>query len=175
MESRGEPGGMVASATTTTTRLPAFGHRPFSGHYRAKLEANGRLALPAAFRHAFDEELVVRSGGTRCLFLMTPRAFQLVVDALGATDPDLMLDARKRQLLYMGSPTISVDRQSRVVLPQELRDKTGLFGEGEIVVSGAIERLEIWPAARWDAEQAPLVDDVDRMFETFGGLSTDPA
>ena len=46
---------------------------------------------------------------------------------------------------------------------------------GEVVVAGAIERVEIWPAFRYDAQQAPLVDDVDRMFDTFGGLPTDPA
>jgi DNA-binding transcriptional regulator/RsmH inhibitor MraZ len=106
---------------------------------------------------------------------MTPRAFELVVDALKANDPDMMLDNRKRQLLFMGSPRISVDRQSRVVLPPELRAKVGIDADSEVVVAGAIERLEIWPAARYDAQQAPLVDDVDRMFETFGGLSTDPA
>ncbi|MCU1370019.1 MAG: cell division protein MraZ [Ilumatobacteraceae bacterium] len=176
MANRGEveiDGG--TAGTGTAARLPAFGHHPFSGSARTRVEANGRLALPATFKGAFTEHAIVRSGGTQCLFLMTPRAFELVVDALKANDPDMMLDNRKRQLLFMGSPRISVDRQSRVVLPPELRAKVGIEADSEIVIAGAIERLEIWPAARYDAQQAPLVDDVDRMFETFGGLSTDPA
>ena len=37
----------------------------------------------------------------------------------------------------MGSPRISVDRQSRVVLPPELRTKVGIDGEMELVVAGA--------------------------------------
>lgn len=167
---QGEEAGVDLAA-----RLPAFGHHPFSGSYRTRLEANGRLSLPAAFKAAFTDAAIVRSAGTQCLLVMTPRAFELVVDELKATDPDLMLDSRKRQLLFIGSPRISVDRQSRVVLPPELRDKVGIPGDSELVVAGAIERLEIWPAARYDAVQAPLVDDVDRMFDTFGGLSTDPA
>jgi len=164
-----------AAGTVTEPRLPAFGHHPFSGAARTRVEANGRLALPATFKTAFADAAIVRSGGAQCLFLMTPRAFELVVDALKANDPDMMLDNRKRQLLFMGSPRISVDRQGRVVLPPELRTKVGIDPDSEVVVAGAIERLEIWPAARYDAQQAPLVDDVDRMFETFGGLSTDPA
>jgi MraZ protein len=163
------------AGTATAARLPAFGHHPFSGTARTRVEANGRLALPATFKNAFTEHAIVRSGGAQCLFVMTPRAFELVVDALKANDPDMMLDNRKRQLLFMGSPRIAVDKQSRVVLPPELREKVGIEPDSEIVVAGAIERLEIWPAARYDAQQAPLVDDVDRMFETFGGLSTDPA
>jgi MraZ protein len=163
-----------AAGTVSAARLPAFGHHPFSGHYRTRIEASGRLALPAAFKGAFTDAAIVRSSGTQSLMLMTPRAFELVVDALKANDPEMMLDNRKRQLLFMGSPRISVDRQSRVVLPPELRAKVGIDGEAELVVAGAIERLEIWPAARYDAVQAPMVDDVDRMFDTFGGLSTDP-
>jgi MraZ protein len=164
-----------AATVVTGARLPAFGHHPFSGHYRTRIEASGRLALPAAFKGAFADAAIVRSSGRTSLMLMTPRAFELVVDALKASDPEMMLDSRKRQLLFMGSPRISVDRQSRVVLPPELRSKVGIEGEMELVVAGAIERLEIWPAARYDAEQAPMVDDVDRMFDTFGGLPTDPA
>ena len=176
MESRGEAEvEQGAAGTATTTRLPAFGHHPFSGTSRTRIEASGRLALPATFKVAFSDAAIVRSAGTQCLLLMTPRAFELVVDSLKATDPDMMLDSRKRQLLFMGSPRISVDRQSRLVIPPEMRAKIGIEADAEIVVAGAIERLEIWPAARYDAQQAPLVEDMDRMFDTFGGLSTDPA
>ena len=176
MVSEGDTGVAVGAAgTATSTRLPAFGHHPFSGTARTRVEANGRLALPATFKTAFVDAAIVRSGGTQCLYLMTPRAFDLVVDAIVASDPDVMLDSRKRQQLYIGSPRIAVDKQSRVVLPPELRAKVGIEGDSEVVVAGAIERVEIWPAFRYDAQQAPLVDDVDRMFDTFGGLPTDPA
>jgi MraZ protein len=175
MEKQGSATEAGGTATTApSVGHPAFGHAPFSGHYRTRVEGNGRLSLPAAFKHAFADAAVVRGAANGCLLVMTPRAFELVVDALRESDPDLMLDSRKRQLLFMGSPRVSVDRQSRLVLPPELRDKVGLVGEAEVVVGGAIERLEIWPASRWDADQAPGVDDVDRLFDTFGGLSTDP-
>jgi MraZ protein len=163
-----------AVQSDTAARLPAFGHHPFSGTARTRVEASGRIALPATFKHAFTDAAIIRTAGTQNLMLMTPRAFELVVDQLKANDPDVMLDPRKRQLLFIGSPRISVDRQSRLVLPPEMRAKVGIEADTELVVAGAIERLEIWPAARFDALQAPLVDDMDRMFDTFGGLSTDP-
>lgn len=175
MVSQGDAGvAAEATATSTSTRLPAFGHHPFSGMSRTRVEASGRLALPATFKHAFTDAAIVRSGGADRLFLMTPRAFELVVDALKERDPDLMLDTRKRHALFMGSPRIAVDKQSRVVLPPELREKVGIEADSEVVIAGAIERLEIWPAARFDAVQAPLVDEVDDLFDTFDGLSTDP-
>ncbi len=176
METQGEISGTVATASTVVApQLPAFGHHPFSGTYRTRLEANGRLALPAAFKGAFSDAAIVRPAGRDFLMLMTPRAFELVVDALKAADPDVMLDPRKRQRVFMSAPRISVDRQSRVVLPPELRAKVGLDGEVEVVVAGAIERLELWPASHFDDVEASRLDEVDQLFETFGGLPTDPA
>ena len=93
-----------ATGTDVGARLPAFGHLPFSGTYRTRIEANGRLALPSAFKHAFDDAAIVRSAGTQCLFLMTPRAFELVIDAMRESDPEMMLDARKRQAARTTEP-----------------------------------------------------------------------
>ena len=35
------------------------------------------------------------------------------------------------------------------------------------VLAGAVEAIEIWPARRFDDEEGPKLDDVDRLFDAL--------
>lgn len=175
MEIQGEARGLTEAGTVTTSRVPVFGHAPFSGTYRTRLEGNGRLALPSAFKGAFAEAAIVRARRTEHLMLWTPLGFESVVDALQAKQADGMLDPQTRLRIFKSAPRVSVDRQGRVVLPPELRDQVGLHGDGEVVLAGAVECIEIWPAGRFDDVEAQKLDDVDLLFDTHSGLPTGPA
>jgi DNA-binding transcriptional regulator/RsmH inhibitor MraZ len=163
------------TGTAPDIGLPAFGHAPFSGTHRTKLEANGRLVLPAAFRAPFvaagDAHVMVRRG--QLLWLMTPLAFELAVEDAAERQPPGMLDPETRARAFKGAPTATVDKQARLVIPSAHRDLLGFTGETEVVLSGAIQRLELWPAALFDEIEAPRIAiDVDLMFEGHEGLST---
>lgn len=141
----------------------AFGHQPFRGTFSLRLEANGRLALPAALRHAFSGHAVVRPYRRQFVNLWTPSGFEAVDAAVRASQP---VDPRTRRRFHHSAYDVSVDKQFRIVLPPELRERVGL-GE-ELVLAGAIETIEIWPADRWDAEAAE--EDADLFFDGFDGL-----
>ncbi len=47
---------------------------------------------------------------------------------------------------------VKPDTQGRILLPQRLREFAGL--ERDVVVIGAIDRIEIWDASRWGAVSA---------------------
>ncbi|WP_426572583.1 division/cell wall cluster transcriptional repressor MraZ [Aquihabitans sp. McL0605] len=164
-----------AAGALLEPRPPVFGHHPFSGTYRTRLEASGRLALPSAFKFAFTDAALVRAHRTEHLMLWTPRGFEAVVDAMQASQPGGLLDPKTRLRIFKSAPRISVDRQSRLVLPPELREQVGLTGEVEVVLAGAVEAIEIWPARRFDDEEGPKLDDVDLLFDTHSGLPTGPA
>ncbi|MFN8017896.1 MAG: hypothetical protein U0P45_07210 [Acidimicrobiales bacterium] len=172
---QGEAREATAAGTVAAARVPVFGHAPFSGTYRTRLEGNGRLALPAAFKGAFEDAAIVRARRTEHLMLWTPLGFESVVDALQAKQGEGMLDPQTRLRIFKSAPRISVDRQARVVLPPELRDQVGLPGDSEVVLAGAVECIEIWPAARFDEVEAQKLDDVDLLFDTHSGLPTGPA
>src|SRR3546814_3945996 len=48
-----------------------------------------------------------------------------------------------------------LDRQGRVLVPSYLREYAGLTGS-EVVVVGALNRLEIWAAARWQPYRSQI-------------------
>ena len=175
MEGQGTQGVAVQAATIASPGAPVFGHEPLAGTFRTKLEANGRLVLPSALRGPYlaagSAHLMPNKGQ---VWLFTPRAFEVTVDhviakATGVVDP------RTRPRLFMSAPKVSVDRQSRLVVPPEQRERLGLVGEVEVVLAGAIEHVELWPAEAWDRHEAERLADGEILFEGFGGLPTGPA
>jgi len=174
MEEQGGTQGVAVATTgaTTAPALPAFGHAPFSGTFRMKLPANGRVVLPATLRKAFAELGKVRPVEGRFLNLWTPLAFDLTVaTAIASAGPGLV-SPRTRKRLYASATDVSVDSQGRLVLAKELRDAVGIGADEEIVVAGAIEAIEIWSADRYDEEELPTMSDAELFLGNFGGLET---
>lgn len=173
-----DPAGGRGAGGTTSVVAPAappanvFGHESLSGWVRTRLEPSGRLTLPSLFKAVFVDRAVIASRGDR-LLLWTPQAFDLVIDDLIARQPAEVLDPQTRADLYNFAPKVTIDRQHRFVVPPELREEVDL-GE-EIVLAGGIEVLNIWPAARYDAVQAPKAGLLGLLLDGHGGLPTGTA
>lgn len=155
--------GEVASPSPTT----AFGHPAFHGTFRLKLDATGRVSLPASFKGAFATSGFVRPNRNSHLMLWTPTGFKAVADSLGGSATSGVIDPRTRKRFHMSTTEVSVDKQSRFVIPPDLRVKAGL-GDA-IVLAGSIETIEIWSAEAFEAEEATF-DDADLFFDGFEGL-----
>ncbi|CAN5848788.1 division/cell wall cluster transcriptional repressor MraZ [soil metagenome] len=150
----------------TAPTLPAYGHPPFRGTFRTKLEPSGRVALPAALRGAFGGTGVLRATRQH-LTLCTPLAFDEIVKAFQASQPGGVVAPRTRKRFHMSSTDVLIDRQHRFVIPPEFKTQVGLGDQ--IVLAGAIEAIEIWSAAAFRVEEAAF-DDVDLFFDGFEGL-----
>lgn len=161
-----------------TRRAHVFGHEPFSGTYRTKLEASGRLVLPAALRGPFATSagaghLFARR--TDLIWLFTNQGFQVMVDDVIEKQGQGLVDPGLRNAFYGAAPAVVLDRQHRFVVPPELRGPIGLEGEVDVVLVGALERVEIWPAARFDAQAPAQADMLNRLLDGHGGLPTGTA
>lgn len=174
MEDTGGLGGAAATTTeaATAASVPAFGHAAFSGTFRMKLPANGRVVLPASLRKAFADAGKIRPVDGRWLNLWTPLAFDLTVSqAIESAGPG-MVSPRTRKRLYASATDVTIDSQGRFVLSKELREAVGIGAEGDIVLAGAVEAIEIWDAARYAEEEEPTLSDADLFLGNFGGLPT---
>ena len=140
-----------------------------AGHVAARLEPTGRLAVPAVYRYAFGGQARLRAYRRDYLMLWTEQAFDQVATTM-ATKGGL-IDPQARKNLYRATQSVTVDRQGRIVIPQDLRERVGLTEQ--VVVVGAIESLEIYSAEAF--ERLTALDDADLFFDTFDGLPTDPA
>lgn len=141
----------------------------FLGTYTPKLDDKGRFVLPAKFRERLAEGLVITRQKDRCLAIWTTQDFISEISAV-ATGPSTDREIRDYQrMVASGASDELPDAQGRITISPSLRTYAGL--EKEIVVIGALNRLEIWDAgiwARYENEREHAFADLD------GGESEDP-
>ena len=140
----------------------------FLGRYAHSLDAKGRLAIPARFREALAEGLVLTRGIDRCLALYPMAAWRPLaerVSALPITDPD----ARNfRRMVFAEAIDLELDGQGRILVPPELRRYAGL--EREAYVVGVHDAIEIWSPERWEAVDALMDHDGAAIAQRLASL-----
>ncbi len=126
---------------------------PFVGRFEHSLDPKGRIVLPASFRSHFETAGFLTKSSEGCLALVTPGRFHAIASEMVqlATDGGSSRRAAKRAF-GASAARISVDKQGRFAIPEELRLFAGL--ERDCVVVGAIDAVELWDASRWGSINA---------------------
>lgn len=135
------------------------------GTYRHRIDAKGRLPIPAAFRPALaeaeGESVVVVTLLDQCLAIYPPgewRRLEAQLAALPAFNKQVKALTR---LLTSRAADCEIDVQGRILLPAALREAAGLARDA--VVVGVLNRCEVWSPDGWDGflrESERLLDDV---------------
>jgi MraZ protein len=133
--------------------------RVFLGEYEHAIDDKGRLAVPARFRDQLSEGVIVTRGFDNCL-IGFPREFWDRLAQRVSALPFGQAGARDLQRrLFSAAADVPLDRQGRILIPQNLRDFGGL-GE-QVVISGMNEYFEIWSAERWQETLTRMDSDPD--------------
>lgn len=120
----------------------------FLGTYVPRLDAKGRLALPAKFRADLDAGLVITKGQERCLFVFPLPEFARITEAL-RTAPVTARAVRDYSRVFFASASQETpDAQGRITVPPALREYAGLTRDCAVI--GANTRVEIWDSGAWD-------------------------
>lgn len=120
----------------------------FLGTYTPRLDAKGRLILPAKFRSQFAEGLVLTRGQEHCLYVFSVQEFERIHEQMREASMSSK-QARDYVRVFLSGATDEVpDKQGRVMIPTMLREYAGL--EQDLAVIGAGTRVEIWSATAWD-------------------------
>ncbi len=125
----------------------------FLGTYTPKMDEKGRIFLPAKFRDELADGLVITRHQERCLAIYPTATFVAMTQQV-AQAPSTIKQVRDFQrMLAAGASDEVPDKQGRLTIPPMLREYAGL--SKDIVVIGAINRVEIWDAQAWqDYEDA---------------------
>jgi MraZ protein len=119
----------------------------FTGEYRHAVDDKGRIAVPSRFRAQLAGNVVVAWWLDACLAIFPMAAWEVLaakVASLPMTDPSARLLQRR---LFSGAFETELDRQGRVLVPQNLRELGGLGVE--VLVLGSQDHAEIWAPDRW--------------------------
>lgn len=120
----------------------------FFGTHHPRLDDKGRLTMPARFREALGEGLVMTKGQDRCLYVFPQADFARTTERLAAAP---VTDKRTRDFLrvfYSGATDEVPDRQGRVTIPPALRHYASLSRDCTVI--GANTRIEVWDTAAWE-------------------------
>lgn len=124
----------------------------FSGEYECKVDAKGRMVLPARIKSNLPEinttELVVKRGFEPCLVLYPMVEWKKVFSKVAGLN-EFNKEYRNFQRNFLrGSTEVDLDGSGRLLIPKPMMRYAGI--EKEVVVVGMGNRVEVWNPERYD-------------------------
>jgi len=141
-----------------------------NGEFECKLDAKGRMLLPALLKRQLPnverEGFVVNRGFEKHLVLYTRSEWDKITKKLAKLN---RYKAKNRQFIRSftrGSTEINLDNSGRILLPKSLMEYAGL--DSEVVLLCQLNQIEIWSKEAyqelWDNDQdddfASLAEEV---------------
>jgi MraZ protein len=125
----------------------------FRGTFEHALDAKHRLTIPAKFRGALANGVVlapsheVEPGAPRTVAVWTPDAYdEFTSSSLAGLNPFTPKARELKRFFFNASFDTELDSANRVMIPTPLLEYAGL--QKEVVVTGSGECLEVWDRTR---------------------------
>ena len=141
----------------------------FAGEYRCRLDEKGRFPIPQPLREQLEGEVRERAaiflkGQEKCLWMYGVGAWRKILEK---TKERLDEDQSRLFMHFVVSEAVEseVDRAGRILIPKKLREYAGL--EGEIVVLGLYDRIEVWAAQEWEVYLARMEEKYETALSKF--------
>ena len=125
----------------------------FFGRYEHTLDGKGRVILPAKFRASFAVGGYLTEHLDGCLALWTPTEFEIQGEQMQQRATQSRRDRNLARMWASASQEVDFDRQGRMAIPAHLRQYAEL--QGDVLVLGANDRVELWAPARWEQIVGP--------------------
>ena len=144
------------------------------GHFNCKLDAKGRLMLPAEFREQMGEQaeegFVLRPSlfdDSTCLDLFTRKDWDSQQEKLRAAIKLYDEEGIKTlRFLNEGVRFVKLDASGRLQIPKELMEKGGLLKE--VVVEALANKMEIWDKDRYQESVSAI--DKKKILELLNSI-----
>jgi MraZ protein len=140
----------------------------FSGEFRHALDVKNRVTVPSRWRSSeADEFFLIADRSGSFVRAMPPKQFRAVGEAL-ASNPAITPKDRAVFLrhFYSRSQQVVLDKQGRLIVPEDLGKLLGL--EGEVVLVGTHETFELWNPTAWAQTQSMEAATFDRVADLLG-------
>jgi MraZ protein len=137
---------------------------PFRGTFDHTLDAKNRLTVPARYRAALAEGVVIARplDLKPCVTVWRPEQYdEYTRRALSELPPLSPRLTELERFFYGSSHDSELDAAGRIMLPAKLRADAGI--DREVVVVGVGGHLELWDKRAWDGHQQALIEGVQEV------------
>jgi len=141
----------------------------FRGNFDHTLDAKNRLTVPARYRAALADGVVmaIPVDLEPCVGVWRPEEYEHYTERALAGMPPLSGALQRLERFFFGdSADTELDAAGRVMIPANLVEHAGL--RKEVVVVGAGVRLELWDRARWQEHRPTLLGGVAEITSRVG-------
>jgi MraZ protein len=141
----------------------------FTGTFDYRLDAKGRLPIPAPFRKVLEragQKTVVATLLDNCLAIYPPPAWAELEAQVLKMEPFAKQTKALARRLASQAAGCELDVQGRILLPARLRTAAGL--EKEVRVVGVLTRIEVWSPDAWET----FLRDSEHLLDDVSGLSS---
>ena len=143
------------------------------GEFECKLDAKGRLMLPAGLRkqmpEAEREGLVMNRGFEKHLVIYTRKEWDAIVEDLSKLN---QYEKKTREFIRYftrGATELSLDAAGRILLPKSLMEYAGIGTDA--VLASQFNKIEVWAKDAYDAQLDNEPDNFSNLAEeVMGGL-----
>jgi MraZ protein len=119
----------------------------FLGEFEHSIDDKGRVAIPARFREELGEGMVLTRGFDLCLQAFPRQVWQQLAQKVSSLSLGSPEARNLRRMLFSNAAEVEVDRQGRILVPQNLREYASLAEQ--VVITGMDTYFELWSADRW--------------------------
>jgi MraZ protein len=134
---------------------------PFRGTFDHTLDAKNRLTVPARYRAALAEGVVLAMPVDLkpCVGVWRPEEYETYTRRALAELPPLSSRLTELERFFYGSShDAELDAAGRIMIPNSLRESASL--SKDVIVVGVGDRLELWDKSAWNEHRSTLLSGV---------------
>lgn len=148
----------------------------FLGEFICKVDAKGRLLLPAGLKKQLspdnNERFVVNRGFEQCLTLYPYKSWETISAQVNKLNMYVKKNRNFVRYFYRGATELTLDGNGRILLPKTLCSYAEI--DKELVLFAYSNRIEIWNKKNYDNLLTDEPDDfADLAEDVMGNLPTD--
>ena len=141
----------------------------FTSEYESKLDAKGRMVLPARIKTQLPEgeskELVIRRGFEPCLIVYPMVEFKKVFSKISGLN-EFNEEFRKLQRNFLsGVVTVELDGNGRFLIPKNMLTYAQIDKEAILVGTGS--KVEIWNPTTYEKYQIKDPGELSKLAEKY--------
>ncbi len=137
------------------------------GEYECKLDAKGRLIIPAALKKQLPEagkdSFFINRGFEKCCVLYPSNEWQTIAAEINKLSDYIKKEREFKRYFLRGASQLEMDSASRVNLPKSLLEYAGATTEVVLLAYG--NKIELWSKAGYEKMLSEEPEDFSALAE----------